>query len=369
MKDNLITLATDTSTSIELLKKRLEDAGIECFVKKAGSTAGSESENSQLKISESDVEGAMRIINEIKTFMEKAELKYLNQIRRILVPVDFSDYSKNACIYALELANIYKADLKILHVYYAPLIDLVPITDAYSIQVDMDINLREMEDQTKKALSDFVSQINEIALSKGYGDLKINYSMCEGIVEDEIVRMAQQYKPGIIVLGTKGKGKKQSDIIGSVVHRVLDNSRVPILAVPEGSSFKGMDSIKNIVYATTFDDSDFIAVRKLIAIVSAFDLKIHCVHISESGKDPWDELKMGTLKDYFKKIHGSIAIECSFIQGDHPVDNLEAYCNTNKIDLIAVTSRKRGLLQRILNPEITKKLIRTSSLPLLLIKA
>ena len=365
----MITLATDTSTSIELLKTRLEDAGIECFVKKVSSIAGLKSGNAQVKIRESDVEKAMRIINEIKTFMEKEELKYLKQIRRILVPVDFSEYSKNACIYALELANVYKADLKILHVYYAPLIDLVPITDAYSIQVDMDINIREMEDQTKKWLSNFVSHITDIAASKGYDDIKISYSMCEGIVDDEIIRMAQQYKPGIIVLGTKGKGKKQSDIIGSVVHRALDKSRVPILAIPEGSSFKGVDTIKNIVYATTFDDSDFVAIRKLIAIVSAFDLKIHCVHISESEKDKWDDIKMGSVKDYFRKIHDSIAVECSFIKGDQPVANLESYCESNKIDLIAVTSRKRGLLQRILNPGITKKLIRTSTLPLLLINA
>jgi nucleotide-binding universal stress UspA family protein len=113
------------------------------------------------------------------------------------------------------LAKVYDADLKIFHVYYAPIVDLVPITDAYSIQVDMDINLREMEEQTKRNLSDFVTEIKEISASKGYDDIKISYSLREGIVEDEIALMAKTYKPGIIILGTKGKGKKQTDIIGS----------------------------------------------------------------------------------------------------------------------------------------------------------
>jgi nucleotide-binding universal stress UspA family protein len=369
MKDKLITIATDHYTAAEILKAKLENAGIDCFLKNVNLLQGAVSEGVKVQIRETDLEKAMRIIMELKANQEKEEFKDLKSIRRILVPVDFSQFSKNACLYALELAKVYDADLKIFHVYYAPIVDLVPITDAYSIQVDMDINLREMEEQTKRNLSDFVTEIKEISASKGYDDIKISYSLREGIVEDEIALMAKTYKPGIIILGTKGKGKKQTDIIGSVVHRVLDKSRIPVLAIPEGSTFKGVNAMKNIVYATTFDDSDYVAIRKLIAIVTAFDLKIHCVHISKDEKDRWDEAKMDNLKEYFKKIHSSTQVECNFIRGDNPVTNLETYCNINKIDLIAVTSHKRGLLMRMLKPGLAKKLIRTSNLPLLLFKA
>jgi nucleotide-binding universal stress UspA family protein len=369
MKDILVTLATDHYTAAEILKARLESAGIDCFLKNVNLLQGAVSEGVKVQIKESDVERALRIIMELKANQEREEFKDLKSIRRILVPIDFSEFSKNACYYALELAKVYDADLKIFHVYYAPIVDLVPITDAYSIQVDMDINLREMEEQTKRSLADFVSEIKEMAAAKGYDDIKISYSLREGIVEDEIALMSKTYKPGIIVLGTKGKGKKQTDIIGSVVHRVLDKSRIPVLAIPEGSTFKGVNAMKNIVYATTFDDSDYVAIRKLIAIVAAFDLKIHCVHVSKDEKDKWEEVKMENLKEYFKKIHKSIQVECSFLKGDNPMANLEAYCESQKIDLIAVSSRKRGLLQRMFKPGLTKKLIHTSNLPLLLFRS
>ncbi len=368
MEDRLITIATDHYTAAEILKARLEDAGIECFLKHVNLLQGAVSEGVQVQIKQSDVEKALRIITDLKSAQETKELKDIKQIRRILVPVDFSEFSKNACLYAVRLAKKYNADLKILHVFYAPIVDLVPITDAYSIQVDMDINLREMEDQAKRNLVDFVSEIRETAANEGFGDIKISYSLREGIVEDEIAVMAKAYKPGIIVLGTKGKGEKQSDIIGSVVYRVLDKSKVPVLAIPGKTSMDTLD-VKNIVYATDFDDSDYIAIRKLIAIVTAFDVKIHCVHISKSPEDKWDTARMDALKDYFSQISKSVPVECSFIKGDNPVTNLEAFCELNKIDVIAMNNRKRGLLQRMFNPGLAKKLIHSGSLPLLLFRA
>ncbi|MBW6480957.1 MAG: universal stress protein [Bacteroidales bacterium] len=369
MEDRLITIATDHYTAAEILKARLEDAGIECFLKHVNLLQGAVSEGVQVQIRESDLEKALRIITELKNAQEQKELKDIKQIRRILVPVDFSEFSKNACLYAVKLAKKYDADLKILHVFYAPIVDLVPITDAYSIQVDMDINLREMEDQAKRNLVEFVNEIRETAAHEGYEEVKISYSLREGIVEDEIALMAKAYKPGIIVLGTKGKGEKQSDIIGSVVSRVLDKSKVPVLAIPGQTSMESLIDVRNIVYATDFDDSDYVAIRKLIAIVAAFDVKIYCVHISKSPEDKWDTTRMDALKDYFRQISKHVPVECSFIKGDNPVANLEAFCELNKIDVIALNKRKRGLLQRMFNPGLTKKLIHSGSLPLLLFRA
>ncbi len=369
MEDRLVTLATDHYTAAEILKARLESAGIECFLKNVNLVQGAVSEGVQIQIRESDVERALRIIMELKSIQEQKEASDMKEIRRILVPVDFSGFSKTACKYAIKLAEKYNADIKILHVFYAPIVDLVPITDAYSIQVDMDINLREMEEQAKRKLVEFVSEIRQIAADEGHEEIKISYSLREGIVEDEISSMAKAYKPGIIVVGSKGKGEKQSDIIGSVVYRVLDKTKIPVLAIPEKANLENFTNVKNIVYVTDFDESDYVAIRRLIYIVSAFDVKIYCVHVSKDKEDKWDSAKMDNLRDYFKRITKNAEVECSFIKGDNPVANLEAFCQLNEIDIIALSNKKRGLLQRIFNPGLTRKLIHSGNLPLLLFRA
>ena len=369
MEEKLVTLATDHYTAAEVLKAKLESAGIECFLKNVNLLQGAVSEGVQVQIRESDVEKALRIITDMKITQEAKEAKDTKDLRRILVPVDFSDFSVTACSYALKLARKYKADIKILHVFYAPIVDLVPITDAYSIQVDMDVNIREMEEQAKKKLVDFVGKIRQKAVADGLDTIKISYSLREGIVEDEIATTAKAYKPGIIVMGSKGKGERQSDIIGSVVSRVVDKTKIPVLAIPEKTKLDDFSDVKNIVYATEFDDSDFIAIRRLIYIVSAFDVNIYCVHVSKDIQDKWDTTKMDNLKKYFQEIHESVKVECSFLKGDDPVTNLELFCEINHIDIIALSRRKRGLLQRIFKPGLSKKLLHSSNTPLLLFRA
>ena len=369
MEDRLVTIATDHYTAAEILKAKLESNGISCFLQNVNLLQAAVSEGVKVQIKEKDVEQAMRILMEMKAVQEKKEAKDIKEIRRILVPVDFSEFSKTACNYALKLAQKYEADIKILHVFYAPIVDLVPITDAYSIQVDMDINLREMEDQAKRKLVNFVSEFREKAIAEGLEKIKISYSLREGIVEDEIAITAKAYKPGIIVLGSKGKGEKQSDIIGSVVHRVLDKTKIPVLAIPEKTSLDNFSNVKNIVYATDFDDTDYVAIRRLIYIVSAFDVNIYCVHISKDAEDKWDNAKMENLKDYFNQISKNVKVECNFIKGDNPVANLESFCEMNKIDIIALASKKRGLLQRMFKPGLEKKLIHSGNIPLLLFRA
>lgn len=369
MKDRLITIATDHYTSAEVLKARLESAGIQVHLKHVNLLQGAVSEGVRVQIRESDVEEALRLMSRWKTDQEEAERKHMKTIRRILVPVDFSDHSKSACLYALNLASKFDAEIKILHVYYAPIVDLVPITDAYSIQVDMDINLREMEAAARKSLNAFVAEIRKAAAGQGMEGLRIGYSLREGIVEDEIARVARDYKPGIIVLGTRGKGEKQSDIIGSVVYKVLDRTRVPVLAIPVHSSYDTGGEVKNIVYATDFDDSDYVAIRRLIQIVSAFRVKIHCIHVSKDRKKTWENVKMEALKDYFKKVHKGLKVECHLLEGEDLMQKAEEFSGTHKIDLFAFTNRKRGLISRLFLPDITRKMISQSRIPLLIFRA
>lgn len=369
MKDRLITLATDHYTAAEVLKARLEDAGISVFLKHVNLIQGAVSEGVKIQILESDVEKALRLMAQWKQQQAELERKDSRPIRRILVAVDFSNYSRNACLYALNLAKKYNAEIKILHVYYAPIVDLVPITDAYSIQIDMDINLRELEAIARKNLAQFVQDIRNTAIERGFKEVKIAYSLREGIVEDEIAHAAKEYAPGIILLGSRGAGEKQSDIVGSVVYRVLDRVNVPVLAIPEQSIYKVENEVKNIVYATDFDDSDYLAIRRLMSIVSAFQVQIHCIHVTKEGTHSWSKVKMDALKDYFHVINKDAKVFCHLLSGQDIVKELDLFSARHKIDLFALTNRKRNILFRLLNPGLTRKLIYQSQIPLLIFRA
>jgi nucleotide-binding universal stress UspA family protein len=369
MEERLVTIATDHYTAAEVLRARFENAGIKVFLKHVNLLQGAVSEGVQVQIRESDVEHALRLMAEWKSEQEEADKRNLSAVRRILVPVDFSGYSKNACLFALDLARKLRADLKILHVYYAPIVDLVPITDAYSIQIDMDINLREMESRARKGLAEFVEDIRKESRKRGVEGVRIGYALREGIVEDEIARVARDYKPGLVVLGARGKGDKQGDIVGSVVYRVLDRIRVPVLVIPANTSYEEGKEVNNIVYATDFDDSDYLAIRRLIGIVSAFPVRIHCIHVSRDPGKKWDDVKMQAVRDYFGRVHKGLQVECHLLRGEDILKEVEEFTNARDIDLFALTNRKRNLIARLFNPGLTRKLINQGNVPLLVFRA
>lgn len=369
MEERLITIATDHYTSAEVLKARLEAAGIQCFLSNVNIIQGAVSEGVKVRIKEADLDKAAHLMMTIKAAQEEQEWKDLKAIRRILVPVDFSPHSRNAALYALYLAQNLNADIKLFHVYYAPIIDLVPITDAYSIQIDMDVNLREMEKSARKNLIDFVEDIKNAAIEKGFGDVHIGYSLREGIIEDEVAAMARTYKPGIIVAGMHNKGDSQNELIGSVLRRIIDKTKVPLLAIPEDAVFNLDSPVKNIVYATDFDNRDYLAIRRLMHIVEGFKIKIFCVHVSQEAPQGWSRAKMDDMKAYFKKVSKGIKVEGDFLQGEKPVELLAAYINTHHIDLIALSSRKRNIFSRLFNPGLTRKLLHHSHIPLLIFRS
>ncbi len=233
----------------------------------------------------------------------------------------------------------------------------------------MDINLRELEQNARKNLMDFVNDIRQEAARQQIDTVKIGYSLREGIIEDEIARVAKDYNPGIIIVGTRGKGEKQSDIIGSVVYRVLDRTRVPVLAIPEHSEYDASREVKNIAYATDFDDSDYLAIRRLLSILSEFRVKIHCIHLSRDAKKSWDEVRMQNLKNYFGKVREGLEVECHLLEGEDRLKEVEAFVENHKIDLFSMVNRKRGLLARLFRPGLTRKLIYQSTIPLLIFRA
>ena len=69
--------------------------------------------------------------------------------------------------------------------------------------------------------------------------------------EETIVEYAKENKPEMIVMGTRGAGKKEKELIGSVTAEVLDSCRFPVLTVPESVNLSNIDDIKHAVLLLT----------------------------------------------------------------------------------------------------------------------
>lgn len=367
MGDKLIVIATESYSKALVLKSYLEANGVECFLRNVNIIQGAVAEGVKVQIRESDAEKALQLLIALR---QAEDVKRLDQqLRKILVPVDFSEPSQNAARYAVMLAAKYNAQLKLLHVFNSPVVDMIPFTDVASIQIDFDMNYQMLYNSAKERLVKFYGNLKEFANQMGFGDVQIGYTLREGYAAYGIIEVSKRYKPGIIVMGTKGEGYRSTELVGSVATEVSDETRIPLLVIPEKAVLKGVDEVKKVLYVTNFDESDNLSIRKLLKIVSPFQIELHCIHLTDKPDSPGTKALMSSTKEYLSTVTSGISIICDIITGKENDKSVIEYITKKQINLVALTSLKRNLLYKILNPSLAKRMIYQSDVPVLLFHA
>jgi nucleotide-binding universal stress UspA family protein len=136
-------------------------------------------------------------------------------LRRVLVAYDFSTYSQLAFQYALTLAQHYQADLHILHVLPAPIVDQPEIAWVGD-------NINTPYHQAARRLQEAVPQ--EVYLWSN-----VKHSVQYGQPYQEILSYAETNEIDLISIGAHGAGFGIHTLFGSNVDRVLRQARCPVL--------------------------------------------------------------------------------------------------------------------------------------------
>jgi nucleotide-binding universal stress UspA family protein len=138
---------------------------------------------------------------------------------KILVPVDFSDYSAKAIQYGAEFARTFDAELVICHVLEMPV---------YPVSVGMGsvppIMAADVMPDVKRRL--------ETTVAESVGDgLEVTQVIREGTPFVEIVQLAKSAGVDLIVMPTHGRTGISHLIIGSTAERVVRKAPCPVLVV------------------------------------------------------------------------------------------------------------------------------------------
>lgn len=366
MEDKLTTIALLPYSKAEILRSLMEAEGIECYLENINLIQGAVATGVKVRIHEKNVKQALPILNKMLGKVEKIAKEVENIV---LTPVDFSDYSLRAATVAFEIAEKLKAKLILYHVIPQPEFYAIPYTDfiAYDTAAHIQIDNKEKESQEK--YRKFIGKIiDEIGMDR-WIDVESEYIMKMGDEEDDILAFAEKHPPRLIVMGSKGRHTIKDDLMGTTTAEIIARAKVPVLAIPE--KFKRLDltSLKKVVYATNFDEKDFVAVDKLMGLLRPFEAKVYCLHVGQQDDIQWDLAKLEGMKGVLKKRHLHTDLECIYLQGDDILKKLEEYIQRHEIDILSLTTHKRNMITRIFNPSIAKEMLFHTEIPLLVFHA
>lgn len=137
--------------------------------------------------------------------------------KRILVPVDFSDYSLDALEYGALIAQRSKASMKLLHV-------LEPVSYGLDFTLPHMAQRESSKTASTKRLSDLVSALTSAGLAS-------DFLISGGLPADSILDAARAQSIDVIVMGTHGRRGLSHALFGSVAEAVLRRSSCPVLTV------------------------------------------------------------------------------------------------------------------------------------------
>jgi nucleotide-binding universal stress UspA family protein len=142
-------------------------------------------------------------------------------IKRILVPIDFSECSQAALEYASRLASDAGARLYVVHV--DELLDVAipaipPIEGGYIYESLWDERRQEVRDRLAKIVPPAP-------------DVKYEYRCLMGSPTYEILKFAERQRIDLIVIGSHGRTGVFRLVTGSVAEGVMRGAKCPVLVV------------------------------------------------------------------------------------------------------------------------------------------
>jgi nucleotide-binding universal stress UspA family protein len=143
------------------------------------------------------------------------------EIKLILCPVDFSEFSIRAYHYALSLAEHYRAQMVVQNIVE---LSRYPYADYVASQGDYAEFCRALHEGGKEKLREFVEKHT-------HDEIQLELVVNEGAAADSILSLAQARNVDLIVMGTHGRRGFDRLVLGSVTDRVMRTARCPVLAI------------------------------------------------------------------------------------------------------------------------------------------
>lgn len=267
--------------------------------------------------------------NNIKTQNNKLFMK------KILFPTDFTNVTKKAFVYALNIANQLNASITTLHTYQKPDVgDFVMPSSLAAFYEGLDWD--EFENYQNA-----VPSLHKIAADNNLGHIKINHALVEGEIIETITKVASDENYDLIIMGTKGGSVLKEIFIGTHAGEVMEHSSCPVLTIPENAVFDGR--IDKIGLTIDFSQDDHKAIDKTLQLAEALEANITAIHVDTTHTGNITH-KIDTFKSSYRNKQRLTFLE---LEGSDIVKTIAEYTENNQIDILVMVTHKRNFFQEL----------------------
>lgn len=276
-------------------------------------------------------------------------------MKKILVPIDFSECSEYALKVAANFAKEYDSEIIALHMLGRS--DAV-LTNSQTKEMLEGIYYIKL---AEKRFEEFLDKdyLEGLAVT----DSVYNYKNF-----NELNTVALEKNADLIIMGSHGSSGLSEVFVGSNTEKVVRNSNIPVLVIKkEEFNFK----IKNVVFACDFLEENLTAFKNAMKLFKSLDnVKVKLLYINLPGQNYRSSKEMESrIKEFLFKADALNKLEDVVYYNDYTVeDGIFHYSNKNDIDIIALPTHGRRGLAHFFAGSISEDLVNHSKIPVITFK-
>jgi nucleotide-binding universal stress UspA family protein len=279
-------------------------------------------------------------------------------MKRLIIPTDFSDISKNSIIYGFQLAEKLNLEIQLIHVLElykfaagtseAELISTILPAD----------NILEMEASANES---FKKLLTEIAANIPAG-VVYNSKVVSGHLVNEMIVESAIDDTTLMILSVASSQDLITRFTHSTIAAIIAEANCPVMVIPSGFSYK---TLEKVILATDFNKSDIDMLKNFIELFGLFNPEIQILHIASKPIDFKTELKFAGFKQLsIDKIkYGKLSFKLS--NHKHIVQGITESINSDKADMLLMLKEHEGFFKSLFEVSKAEKIAHYLKIPMI----
>lgn len=277
-------------------------------------------------------------------------------MRKIIIPVDFSENALNALKYAVELFKYEQCELFLLHTYAEEIYKLEDNKQSENLEdLKQDVEAKVMD-----SLEALEEKVKEISPNPRH---RIKSIASYGLLIDEVNDLVNQENADLVIMGTRGRSNDRSLTFGSNTLQVVKYVQCPVLSIPENYSFNGLS---NLLFPTDFMIPYKRRELKLVAeTAKSYCASVHMLYIS---KFPLESMRQKDNQSFFKEQLKDAQTLYHRVDEEERVTAIMKEIDTLKIDMLVMVNSRYTYLESILYESTINKISLNPKIPFLVLQ-
>lgn len=238
-----------------------------------------------------------------------------------IVPIDFSEQSKSAAQYAAGLSKVWPGSVHLVHVIerYEEDSSYIPVK-TLNIRKNTVFEMFNLQENLRRSF-----------------DVRTGADMVIGDFSRNVLRTAAHEKSDLIIMGMQGESGLREHLYGSNTSALLEESTLPVLAIPAESTF---EPYSHVAYITNYAESEVDDIVALGKITAKFKALLSVVSFNSNGTPDAQAAFQTVVRERipFAAIHFEDRLVHNGL-----ADGLQEFALTTSVDLIGISGNQSDL--------------------------